>query len=103
MPETSEDPVDHNRTARRFTGETMKNTRTSPGLALGALGLLAIVCALYLFALGYLAAGALAALVALAVGTAGLLWILAEHRRVVRHEVQWLAEHPHVVPEQPTG
>lgn len=103
MPDTPEDPVDHSRTARRFTGEAMKNTRTSPGLALTALGLFAVVCTLDLLALGHDAAAALSLGTAMLAGTAGAVWLLAEHRRVVRHEHRWLAEHPHVKPEPPTG
>jgi hypothetical protein len=103
MPDTPEDPVDHARTARRFTGEAMKNTRNTPGLALSAVALAALACALNLLALGYLADAALSAGVAVAVGTAGTAWILAEHHRVVRHEARWLAAHPQVPPEPPTG
>lgn len=103
MPDTSHDPVDHSRTARRFTGEAMKNTRTSPGLVSAGLGVLALVCGLNLVALGHLGAGVVAGLVAVVAGTVGALWILAEHRRVVRHELAWLAEHPDVKYEPPTG
>lgn len=103
MPDTPEDPVDHNRTARRFTGEAMKNTRTSPGLACAALSLFALVCGLDLLALGHLRTAVLSAAIAVVFGTVGVLWLLAEHQRVVRHELRWLAEHPHVKPEPPTG
>lgn len=103
MPDTPEDPVDHSRTARRFTGEAMKNTRTSPGLASAGLGVLALVCGLNLLALGHIATGVLVGLVAAAAGTLGVLLMLAQHRRVVRHELAWLAEHPDVKYEPPTG
>jgi hypothetical protein len=81
----------------------MKNTRTSPGLACAALGLIALVGGVDLVALGHTAAGALAGAIALLAGAAATVWLLAEHRRVVRHEVRWLAEHPDVRPEPPTG
>lgn len=103
MPDTPFDPVDHSRTARRFTGEAMKNTRTSLGLALSAVGLVALVCGLYLLAVGQLLFAAAAGAVTLILGAAGASSLLAEHRRVVRHEYRWLAEHPHVPPEPPTG
>lgn len=103
MDDTARDPVDHARTTRRFTGETMKNTRTSPGLALAAMGIVAFVIGLYLFAVGNAAGGALASAIAVIVGGGGVMWILSEHRRVVRHERRWLAEHPNVRPEPPMG
>lgn len=103
MPDTPEDPVDHSRTARRFTGEAMKNTRTSPGLACAALGLFALVCGLDLLALGHLRTAVLAASIAILAGTVSVVWLLAEHQRVVRHEVMWLAQHPDVKPERPSG
>ncbi|WP_313673923.1 hypothetical protein [Mycolicibacterium sp.] len=103
MPDTPEDPVDHTRTSRRFTGETMKNTRTTPGLALVAVAVLALAGALYLLAVGHMAGAALAAGIATALGAAGAAWIRAEHHRVVRHEERWLTAHPQVPPDPPAG
>ncbi|MCW1958649.1 MAG: hypothetical protein KIH64_008915 [Mycobacterium sp.] len=103
MPDNWQDPVDHSRTARRFTGEALKNSHTVPGLLASGLGIFALVCALNLLALGHIGAGILAVLVAVVAGAAGMLWVLAQHRRVVRHELAWLAEHPDVKYEPPTG
>lgn len=103
MPDTPEDPVDHARTARRFTGEAMKNTRTTPGLALAGVALSAFVVGVYLLAVGHATDAVLVVATATALGTIGVNWVLAEHRRVVRHELRWLAEHPGVPPEPPTG
>lgn len=103
MPDTPQDPVDHSRTARRFTGEVMKNPHTIPGLLSAGMGVFAMVCGLNLLALGHVGAAVLAGLVAVVAGAAGALWVLAEHRRVVRHELAWLAEHPDAKYEPPTG
>ncbi len=81
----------------------MKNTRTTPGLALSAVAVMALASALYLLAVRHMAGAALAAGIATAVGAAGAAWILIEHRRVVRREERWLSAHPQVPPEPPSG
>lgn len=103
MPDTPFDPVDHARTARRLVRVFFIASPVNRRLALSAVALVALVCGLYLLAVNSMLYAAAAAAVALILGTAGTSSILAEHRRVVRHELRWLAEHPHVRPEPPTG
>jgi hypothetical protein len=103
MPDTPVDPVDHARTTRHFTGEAMKNTKTSVGLLLGATAVVAFVAAVYLFAVHQLPTAGLFSALALVLAIAGVLAIRTEHRRVVRHELRWLADHPDAYREPPTG
>lgn len=103
MGNTSQDPVDHARTARKYAGETMKNTRSVPGLLLSGFGVLALVVGLYLIAVGERGIGLVAMLIAAALGAAGTVAILGAHRRVVRQEQQWQARHPDAYPEPPTA
>ena len=97
------DPVDHARTTRLHAGETLKNSRSTPGLVLGLLALAAFIICLYLFGSGHAAGGAIAALLAVLAGAAAVVWVLAEHRRVNQAEAVWVAEHPGAHVEPPTG
>ena len=103
MGNTGHDPVDHARTTRQHAGETLKNTRSTPGLILGLLALAAFIIGLYLFGAGHTVGGVIAAVVVVVVGAAGVWWVLAEHRRVNRAEAAWAAEHPGAHIEPPTG
>ena len=94
MGNTADDPVDHARTARNYAGETMKNTRSLPGLVLSGLGVLALVIGLYLVAVGNTGGAVIALIVALVLGGAGTTALLGAHRRVVRREQQRQAAHP---------
>lgn len=84
MGDTANDPVDHARTTRKYAGETMKNTRSTPGLAASALAVLALVVGLYLFGIGRTGAGVIAIVIAAVAGAAGAAWLMSTHRRVVR-------------------
>ncbi len=103
MGNTGHDPVDHARTTRQRAGETLKNTRSMPGLVLGALGVVALVVCLYLFGRGQQVGGIVAAVGAVVLGLAGALWVLAQHRQVSRAESHWAAEHPEAHTEPPTA
>lgn len=103
MGNTAQDPVDHSRTARKYAGETMKNTRSVPGLLLSGLAVLALVIGLYLVAVGNSGGGLAAILLAVVLGAGGTAAILGAHRRVVRQERQWQARHPEAYPEPPTA
>lgn len=94
MGDTAKDPVDHARTNCQYTGETMKDIRFIPGLILCALGVGAVAVSIHLFAIGHMGEGALAAVVAMVAGMAGVMWMLAEHHRVVHRNEQWMADHP---------
>lgn len=91
MGHIAHDSVDH---ASGQAGEMIINTRTLPGLMLIALTMLALAVSLYLLGDGDLRDGIASAFVTAAVGTAGVLWILGAHRRIVRLERRWLSEHP---------
>lgn len=70
-------------------GETMRDGRTLPGLLLAAIGIAALAVSLHLFGIGRTADGELSAVSAVVIGTAGVIWLVVEHRRVVH-----LREHP---------
>lgn len=87
------DPIDHSRTTMPRAGESMIDTLWFPGLiliALGVVGLAAIVAAA---AYGHPQWVLPLALIAGAVTTAGGGLIALEHRRVLRIERMWHAEH----------
>ncbi len=71
-------------------GETMRDGRTLPGLLLAEIGILALAVSLHLFGIGRTADGGVSAISAALIGTAGVVWLVVEHRRVVA-----LREHPH--------
>lgn len=89
------DPVDHSRTTMPHAGESMIDTLWFPGLilvALGVIGLAAIVAAAAYGRPEYVLP---LALVSGAVTTAGGGLIALEHRRVLRIERIWDAQHRH--------
>jgi len=92
------DPIDHSRTTMPRAGESMIDTLWFPGLiliALGVVGLAAIVAAA---AYGNMSLVLPIALVAGALTTAGGGLIALEHRRVLRIERTWQADHRSDVP-----
>lgn len=94
MGDTHRDPTDHSRTHIQHAGESMIDNFAWPGFFLLAVGIIALV--------GCVAAAAYdrqdlvmtVGLVALAAVAAGSAWIAVEHRRVLRIEARWLADHP---------
>lgn len=88
------DHTDHCRTTQPRAGEWLKNGRGVPGIAIMAVGVLAVVSgdagAAYRSPAWSLAMG-VAALGALSVGAG---WVFAEGRRVRRVEIRWLVAHP---------
>lgn len=103
MGDTSSDPIDHARTTRHHAGETMKNGANAPGLVLGAIGVVALVIALFYFARGNIEVAVTATVGAVVLLLVGGGWVLVAHRRVRARERQWLAARPHVDPEPPTS
>lgn len=103
MPNTSEDPVDHARTTRQHAGETMKDGTNAPGLIGVALGVIALCAALFAFAAGYQVSGTILAVVAVAAGLAGSVWLAVRHRRVRDTERRWRADNPGAPAEPPTS
>lgn len=103
MGDTGNDPVDHARTTRQRAGETLKNTRSTPGLVLGGVGLVAFVVCLYLFGRGMQMGAVAAAVVTVLAAGAGVAWVLGQHRRINRVDSRWAAEHPDEHSEPPTA
>ena len=84
-------PVDHARTTRQHAGETLKNTANVPGLVAVAVAVLALTAALYELASGDIRIAAVAVILAVFSGLAGLGGLIYEHRRVRRAELQLVA------------
>jgi hypothetical protein len=73
---------------RPGAGESFVNTRALPGLLLIALAVVAVPLSLAGEAtMMHLSAGRLA-LVGLALGAAGIAWLVLEHHRLVRRSIQ---------------
>jgi uncharacterized membrane protein YcjF (UPF0283 family) len=93
MGDTHRDPTDHFRTTQQHAGESMIDVYCWPGLFLISVGVMALIgcvaAAAYQHHEWILTAGVIA-LVAMLVGAS---WIAVEHRRVLRIENRWWAEH----------
>lgn len=87
------DPVDHSRTCQPHAGESFIDTLWFPGLILIALGVIGLAAIVASAAYGHMQLVLPLALVTGAVVTAGGGLIALEHRRVLRVERRWLAEH----------
>ncbi|OCB12334.1 UsfY protein [Mycobacterium vulneris] len=98
-----DDPVDHSRTTRPHAGESMKDNRNMPALALIGLGVVLFVACLVGFATGNTGAGVLLAVVAAVALVAGGAWLAITHLRVRRIEERWYAEHPEVIRQEPNS
>ncbi|MGI9124186.1 MAG: protein UsfY [Mycobacterium sp.] len=92
MPDKSYDPVDDARTNSHVTGEALKDARNTGGLVLSELAVVAFASSLYLFGIGKLVDGGLVGVLALLIGTLGVVWVLVEHHRFVQLEMRWEAE-----------
>ncbi len=103
MGNTGHDPIDHSRTTRKWAGETMKNTATTPGLVVGALAIVAFVIGLFMFAASHTIAGVVAEVIAVVAFAIAVAWILGQHRKVARNEAAYRAEHPNIHAEPPTA
>ncbi|WP_111509603.1 hypothetical protein [Mycobacterium kyogaense] len=103
MPDTSRDPVDHSRTYRQYSGETMKAGKNALGLIGIGLGVLSLVIALFSFANGSRTTGVIAVILAVVLAAAGFGWITFRHRKVVAKNEEWYRNHPDVPYEPPTS
>ncbi|MEE2853765.1 MAG: hypothetical protein VX424_14090 [Actinomycetota bacterium] len=86
-------PVDHARTTRQHAGESLKNGANVPGLAGSALAVIALTVGLFSVAAGHLATGAIALIVAVALGALSAAWLVRAHRKVRDAELRWHAAH----------
>ncbi|MGV0593206.1 protein UsfY [Mycolicibacterium porcinum] len=98
-----DDPVDHSRTTRPHAGESMKDNRNMPALALIGLGVVLFVACLVGFATGNTGAGVLLAVVAAVALVGGGAWLAITHLRVRRIEERWYAEHPEAIRQEPNS
>lgn len=98
-----EDPVDHTRTTRPHAGETMKDNRNMPALALIGVGVVLFVACLFAFATGNSGVGVILAILAAVGILGGGLWLAIAHLRVRRMEDRWYAEHPDVIRQTPNS
>jgi hypothetical protein len=87
------DPVDHERTTRQHAGESLKDGTNAPGLAVVAVGVVALVAGIFGLATGHAGAGVVAVILAAVAGAAGAAWLVRAHRRVREAELQWAAEY----------
>jgi protein-S-isoprenylcysteine O-methyltransferase Ste14 len=86
-------PVDHVRTTRQHAGESIKNGANAPGLAGAAAAVVAVTVGLFAVAAGHPVGGAIALIVAAALGALSAAWLLRTHRKVRDAEVRWHASH----------
>jgi uncharacterized membrane-anchored protein len=98
----AEEPVDHARTTRPHAGESMKDARNLPGLALIALALVVFVSSLVAFATAHMSVGGILVALAALGAVAGGAWLAAEHYRVRKAEDRWYADHPGIVRQHPS-
>lgn len=84
-------PVDHARTTRQHAGESFKNGASAPGLAGSGVAVIALTVGLFAVAAGHLVGGAIALLVAVALGALSAAWLLRAHRKVRDAELRWHA------------
>jgi uncharacterized membrane protein len=94
MGDTHDDPTDHARTTQPHAGIAMKDNFFWPGLILLVVAMLGLISTAAVAAYRHYEWLCTTFLVALLGAVAGALWLLMEHRRVTRIEVQWYAEHP---------
>ncbi len=87
-------PIDHARTTRQHAGESLKNGANAPGLVGAAVAVIALTVGLFAVAAGHLVGGAVALLVAAALGALSAAWLLRAHRKVRDAELRWHAAHP---------
>ncbi|KBZ56957.1 hypothetical protein K875_05472 [Mycobacterium [tuberculosis] TKK-01-0051] len=86
-------PIDHSRTTRQHAGESLKNGANAPGLVGAVVAVIALTVGLFAVAAGHLVGGAVALLVAAALGALSAAWLLRAHRKVRDAELRWHAAH----------
>lgn len=87
------DPIDHFRTTHNHAGEQFIDGYNWPGLlsiALGVFSLIACVAAVAYQRHDWILTTGVVGVLAIA---GGIAWLVLEHRRVLRIERLWLAEH----------
>jgi uncharacterized membrane protein YcjF (UPF0283 family) len=93
MGNTHHDPTDHFRTTHPHAGEQFIDAYCWPGLLSIALGVLSLVTCVAAAAYRQHEWVATAGIVGALAIAGGVAWLIVEHRRVLRLESLWLAEH----------
>lgn len=94
MGDTFRDPVDHMRTTRPHAGRAVIDILGWPGYSLLVVGMMAGLGCLTAFGTGHDREGVEVALFALVAAALGVLWLMAEHRRIGRINHRWHIQHP---------
>jgi hypothetical protein len=95
--------VDHARTTRQHAGESLKNGANVPGLAGSAAAVVALTVGLFAAATGHPAVGAIALIVAVALGALSAAWLVRAHRKVRDAELRWHAAYSDQPAPPPTS
>jgi len=98
----ADEPVDHARTTRPHAGETMKDARNLPGLAIIGVSLVVFVSSLVAFATDHMSIGGMLVGLAAVGAAVGGAWLATEHYRVRKNEERWYANHPGIMRQHPS-
>jgi hypothetical protein len=74
-----------------------------PGHLLIVIGVVAIFRCLATFGAGHSDRGVIAGAIAIVAVTSGVVWLVAEHRRILRIEDRWQDAHPYVHRQRPAS
>ncbi|HEX5253715.1 MAG TPA: LapA family protein [Mycobacterium sp.] len=85
-------PVDHDRTADRYTHEW--TAARTPGLLVVVVAALAFAVCVTNFALGEAGAGVVSAIISMLAFGAGLSWLAMDGRRIRDAEREWVLRRP---------
>lgn len=96
MGDTHVDPTDHFRTTHPHAGEQFIDAYCWPGLLSIALGVVSLVACLAAAAYQRHDWVPTTGVVGLLAIVGGIAWLILEHRRVLRIESRWMAEHPRI-------
>lgn len=94
MGNTHHDPVDHCRTTHPHAGESMIDVYSWPGLISIALGIISLVGCLAATAYHHHEWILTLGVVGIMAILGGSAWLILEHRRVMKIESRWQADHP---------
>ncbi|MGV0722306.1 protein UsfY [Mycolicibacterium elephantis] len=85
------DPIDHFRTTNQYAGEQFIDVYSWPGVVSIVLGTTSLISCVAAAAYGRHEWIPTAGIVGLLAITGGIVWLVIEHRRVLRIERHWLA------------
>ncbi|MBS1696424.1 MAG: UsfY protein [Actinobacteria bacterium] len=103
MGDTHHDPTDHFRTTHPHAGEQFIDSYCWPGLLSIALGVLSLIACIAAAAYRQHEWVPTAGIVGVLAISGGIAWLVLEHRRVLRIENRWMAEHSSIHNHYPVG